>query len=204
MPTLLEYINQLQQEHRYRIKMAFQPSDRQLEVLERHMKKYDALEVGRPEKLMLQAQPMDFPQLGGHEIVIVDVVTRLPISTPILNAELRSLLFVKDGMIKVFGRDEPVEKEMEDDSEPNYEAKLGTDYSDAEANEHAADDAAGDKYNQALLKDLDKANKERKDSIAQGVGKITTGPEYEVPKDGQKSPMSSIKNPLPTAKSVRR
>ena len=184
--------------------MAFQPSDRQLEVLERHMKKYDALEVGRPEKLMLQAQPMDFPQLGGHEIVIVDVVTRLPISTPILNAELRSLLFVKDGMIKVFGRDEPVEKEMEDDSEPNHEAKLGTDYSDAEANEFAAGDAAGDKYNQALLKDLDKANKERKDSIAQGVGKITTGPEYEVPKDGQKSPMSSIKNPLPTAKSVRR
>ena len=204
MPTLLEYINQLQQEHRYRIKMAFQPSDRQLEVLERHMKKYDALEVGRPEKLMLQAQPMDFPQLGGHEIVIVDVVTRLPISPPSLNVELRSLLFVKDGMIKVFGRDEPVEKQIEDDSEPNHEAKLGTDYSDAEANTIAADDAAGDKYNQAMLKDLDKANKERKDSIAQGVGKITTGPEYEVPKDGQKSPMSSIKNPLPTAKSVRR
>lgn len=204
MPTLLEYINQLQREHRYRIKMAFQPSDRQLEVLERHMKKYDALEVGRPEKLMLQAQPMDFPQLGGHEIVIVDVVTRLPISPPALNAELRALMFVKDGMIKVFGRDEPVEKEIEDDSEPNTEAKLGTDYSDAEANAVSADNAAGDKYNQALLKDLDKANKERKDSIAQGVGKITTGPEYEVPKDGQKSPMSSIKNPLPTAKSIRR
>lgn len=204
MPTLLEYINQLQQEHRYRIKMAFQPSERQLEVLERHMKKYDALEVGRPEKLMLQAQPMDFPQLGGHEIVIVDVVTRLPISPPMLNVELRSLMFVKDGMIKVFGRDEPVEKQIEDDSEPNHEAKLGTDYSEAEANAVAADDAAGDKYNQGLLKDLDKANKERKDNIAQGVGKITTGPEYEVPKDGQKSPMSSIKNPLPTAKSVRR
>lgn len=204
MPTLLEYINQLQQEHRYRIKMAFQPSERQLEVLERHMKKYDALEVGRPEKLMLQAQPMDFPQLGGHEIVIVDVVTRLPISPPMLNVELRSLMFVKDGMIKVFGRDEPVEKQIEDDSEPNHEAKLGTDYSEAEANAVAADDAAGDKYNQELLKDLDKANKERKDNIAQGVGKITTGPEYEVPKDGQKSPMSSIKNPLPTAKSVRR
>ena len=184
--------------------MAFQPSDRQLEVLERHMKKYDALEVGRPEKLMLQAQPMDFPQLGGHEIVIVDVVTRLPISPPMLNAELRALMFVKDGMIKVFGRDEPVEVEIEDDSEPNHEAKLGTDYSEAEANPVAADDAAGDKYNQAMLKDLDKANKERKDSIAQGVGKITTGPEYAEPKDGQKSPMSSIKNPLPTAKSVRR
>jgi hypothetical protein len=183
--------------------MAFQPSDRQLEVLERHMKKYDALEVGRPEKLMLQAAPMDFPQLGGHEIVIVDVVTRLPISPPSLNAELRALMFVKDGMIKVFGRDEPVEKQIEDDAEPNHEAKLGTDYSEAEANAVSAD-AAGDKYNQAMLKDLDKANKERKDSIAQGVGKITTGPEYEGPKDGQKSPLSSIKNTLPTAKNVRR
>jgi len=102
MPTLLEYINQLQREHRYRIKMAFQPSERQLEVLERHMKKYDALEVGRPEKLMLQAQPMDFPHLGGHEIVIVDVVTRLPISMPVLQSELHGLMFVKDGMVKVF------------------------------------------------------------------------------------------------------
>ena len=105
MPTLLEYISKLQREHRYRIKMAFQPTEQQLEVLERHMKKYDALEVGRPEKLMLQAQPMDFPQLGGHEIVILDVVTRLPISMPTLEAELRGLLFVRDGTIRVFGRD---------------------------------------------------------------------------------------------------
>ena len=111
MPTLLEYINQLQREHRYRVKMAFKPSDRQLESLERHMKKYDALEVGRPEKLMLQAVPMDFPLLGGHEIVIVDVVTRLPVSPPVLESELKNLMYVADGLLKVFGRDEPIEQQ---------------------------------------------------------------------------------------------
>lgn len=200
MPTLLEYINQLQQEHRYRIKMAFQPSDRQLEVLERHMKKYDALEVSRPEKLMLQAQPMDFPQLGGHEIVIVDVVTRLPISPPALEAELRSLLFVREGVLRVFGRDEPIEKQIEEETpEGEYVTLLGND--GAESTEQ---DCVGDKYNQALLKDLDKTNKERKDSSTVGLNKITSGPEYEGPADGTKSPLSKVTNTLPTAKGMKK
>ena len=110
MPTLLEYISKLQREHRYRIKMAFQPSEQQLEVLERHMKKYDALEVGRPEKLMLQAIPMDFPGYGGHEVVLVDVVTRLPLSPAVLESELRGLLGTSEGTIRVIGRDEPREQ----------------------------------------------------------------------------------------------
>jgi hypothetical protein len=209
MPTLLEYINQLQREHRYRIKMAFQPTERQLEVLERHMKKYDALEVGRPEKLMLQASPMDFPQLGGHEIVIVDVVTRLPISPPMLNAELRALMFIKDGMLKVFGRDEPVEKEIEAGDEEHTQADpiTGTEYSDAEANPLKADDASGDKYNQSMLKDLDKARAEAKASIVKTDTKsdaAMSDPTWETPADGKNSPLSSIKNPMPTAKGLRK
>lgn len=188
--------------------MAFGPTERQLEVLERHMKKYDALEVSRPEKLMLQAQPMDFPQLGGHEIVIVDVVTRLPISMPMLEAELRALLFVKDGMIRVFGRDEPVEKEMEADAKVNTEAKLGTDYSEAEANAVTADEASGDKYNQSLLKDLDKARAEAKATIVKTEAKSDakmSDPTWEGPSDGKTSPLnSSIKNELPTAKGIKR
>ncbi|CAB4241507.1 hypothetical protein UFOVP71_45 [uncultured Caudovirales phage] len=207
MPTLLEYINQLQREHRYRIKLAFEPTDRQLEVLERHMKKYDALEVGRPEKLMLQATPMDFPQLGGHEIVIIDVVTRLPVSMPSLEAELRGLLFVRDGTIRVFGRNEPIEKQIEDDKEPNTEAKLGTDYSEAEANAISADDAAGDKYNQNLLKELDKARADAKASIVKSEAKSDakkSDPTWEGPADGKKSPLNTINNPMPTAKGLKK
>ena len=194
MPTLLEYINQLQREHRYRVKMAFQPTDRQLESLERHMKKYDALEVGRAEKLMLQAVPMDFPKLAGHEIVIVDVVTRLPVSTPVLEVELSGLLSVQKGALKVFGRDEPIEQQIEVEADVNTEAKLGTDYSDSEANAVSADKAAGDKYNQEMLDAADKSGKERKANITQQVGKITSGPDYTGPADGKTSPIGTKQN----------
>jgi len=202
MPTLLEYINLLQNEHRFRIKMVFQPSDKQLETIERHLKKYDALEVGRPEKLMLQAIPMDFPQHGGHEIVIVDIVTRLPISPAMLEAELRNLLGAAEGTLKVFGRDEPVQKEIE--KEPNdspYEVKIGEDYRANEANPVKADETTGDKYNQSMLKDYDKANKERKDSIRKPFTKTTSGPIYDEPKDGKTSPLGTHK---PTFKNPRK
>jgi len=198
MPTLLEYINQLQREHRFRIKMVFPPSDKQLETIERHLKKYDALEVGRPEKLMLQAIPMDFPQHGGHEIVIVDIVTRLPISPHMLEAELRTLLGAAEGTLKVFGRDEPVQKEIE--KEPNnspYEVKTGEDYRANEANTAKADDASGDKFNQSMLKDLDTANKERKDSIRKPFTKTTSGPSFDETKDGQTSPIGTRKQTIP-------
>lgn len=191
MPTLLEYINQLQREHRYRVKMAFQPSDRQLESLERHMKKYDALEVGRPEKLMLQAVPMDFPQLGGHEIVIVDVVTRLPVSAPMLENELRNLLYVAEGTLKVFGRNEPIEQQCEEEKpEGEYKPLIGN---DSEASSTCAD-TVGDKYNQDTLAAADKAGKERKANITQNVGKITSGPDYEGPADGKTSPIGTKQN----------
>lgn len=193
MPTLLEYINQLQREHRYRVKMAFQPSDRQLETLERHMKKYDALEVGRPEKLMLQSSPMDFPQLGGAEIVIVDVVTRLPVSSPVLEQELRTLMFVSEDLLKVFGRNEPIEQQIEQEKpEGEYKTLLGND--DAEQTEQ---DCVGDKYNQEMLDAADKAGKERKANITQQVGKVTTGPEYSSPADGKTSPVGSTVNKKP-------
>jgi len=194
MPTLLEYINQLQREHRYRVKMAFQPTDRQLESLERHMKKYDALEVGRAEKLMLQAQPMDFPKLAGHEIVIVDVVTRLPVSPPVLEVELSNMLSVAKGALKVFGRDEPVEQQIEAEANVNTEAKLCTDYSEAEANAVSADEAAGDKYNQEMLNAEDKAGKERRANITQQIGKVTSGPDYTGPADGKTSPIGTKQN----------
>jgi hypothetical protein len=204
MPTLLEYINQLQREHRYRIKMVFQPSESQLETVERHMKKYDALEVGRPEKLMLQAQPMDFPHHAGHEIVIMDVVTRLPVSMPTLESELRTLLFASEGALKVFGRDEPVEQQMEAEAKEPAEAITGTEYTSAEANAVSADESFGDKYTQNLLKDLGNARADAKENIVKAEAKSEakeSQPDFEV--KNSPSPLSSVKNPKVQAKGTK-
>lgn len=178
MPTLLEYINQLQREHKYRVKMVFSPSEKQLETLERHMKKYDALEVGRPEKLMLQAIPADFPNYGGHEVVVMDVTTRLPIQPVMLEAELRELLRVPEGTLKAFGTDEPLEKQTQkamEESDEEYEAITGTDYQDKEANEVSAKDVAGDEYVAELV---DSASKDdsRKVVLSKESDATTSGP----------------------------
>lgn len=204
MPTLLEYINQLQREHRFRIKMVFQPTDRQIEVLERHMKKYDALEVGRPEKLMLQAIPMDFPGYGGHEIVIVDVVTRLPLSPILLEAELRNLIGASEGTIRVLGRDEPREQEADKNvSDKEYEPRVGADYSKDEANPVSAKETTGDEYNQNMLKFLQDTRKDTKSGIVKTDAKSnakSNGPTWESPTDGKKSPLNVVNNPKPTGK----
>jgi hypothetical protein len=96
---------------------------------------------------------------------------------------------------------------MEDDSEPNHEAKLGTDYSDAEANPVKAEDAAGDTYNQNLLKELDKNRADAKAGIVKSGTKsdaAACAPTWEGPADGKKSPLNTIKNPMPTAKGMKR
>jgi len=178
MPTLLEYINQLQRDHRYRIKMVFTPTERQIESFERHLKKYDALEVGRPEKLMLQSLPPDFPGYGGHEVIHIDVVTRLPASPYSLTNELRSLLMVPEGTLKVFSFDEPLTQQEEAaNAEPSeYKVKTGEDYADNEANPVKAEDVAGDAYVEKMLKNAAKDDR-RKVVLATKSDAKESGPE---------------------------
>ncbi len=191
MPTLLEYINQLQREHRYRIKMVFAPSERQLESIERHMKKYDALEVGRPEKLMLQSMPPDFPQYGGHEIVLVDVVTRIPVSPSMLEAELRGLLMVPEGTLRAFSHDDPVVQQDDAKESNEYEVKVGADYSDKEANPVKADEVAGDAYVENVLKDAAKDDR-RKVVLAKETDAKASGPVLN-DKSSSASPLTKVK-----------
>jgi hypothetical protein len=199
MPTLLEYINQLQREHKYRVKMVFQPSEKQLESLERHLKKYDALEVGRPEKLMLQATPRDFPQHGGHEIVQLDVVTRLPASQYSLTEELVRLLDVPDGTLKVFDWNEPFMKDEELKEVPEeYEVLTGSDYTEAEKNPVKPNDISGDEYVEEFVKNASKDDG-TKPVLATKTDAKANGPIMN-DKTKSTSPLSKVNNPLPKAK----
>lgn len=196
MPTLLEYINQLQREHRYRIKMVFTPSERQLESIERHMKKYDALEVGRPEKLMLQALPPDFPQYGGHEIVMIDAITRLPVSPAMLEAELRGLLMVPEGTLRAFGHDELATRDRAPADAAEYTAKVGADYAKNEANPVKAEDVAGDAYVEKIVKAAAKDDR-RKVVLAAETDAKPSEPALN-DKTSSASPLSAVKRaPLP-------
>lgn len=194
MPTLLEYINQLQREHHYRVKSVVTLSDRHVESIERHLKKYDALEVGRPEKLMLQSMPPDFPGYGGHEVMILDVVTRLPVSAAMLESELRRILNIPEGQLKVYNKGDPFDQQMakaEEDGDGEYQTITGEEYRDSEANPVKAADAAGDDYVEKMLKDAAKDDR-RKVVLAKETDAKASGPLQNV-KDTAASPLTKTK-----------
>lgn len=179
MATLREYIEQLQQKHDIRIKLACEVSDDMVDKIERHLQKYDVQKVSAPNKTILQTRPLDFPNMEMAEIFIIDFSCHLPVSTGMLQQELAKLLNVQEGLVVVRNAIEPRELEAEHDEEgekikkqpEKVEAKLGKDYGKDEAAEQKADELFGDKYNTSFLKELKKLSDGRKKE--QGQKKIT-------------------------------
>ena len=175
MATLREYIEQLQQKHDIRIKIACEVSDEMMDKIERHLQKYDVQKVNTPNKTILQARPLDFPNMDMAEVYIIDFTCQLPVSTEMLHQELARLLNMQEGLIVVRNANEPREQEAEHDEEAKkfkkkpekLEAKLGTDYSKDEAAEQKADELYGDKFNSSFLKELKKMSDARRKELGQ-------------------------------------
>jgi len=111
--TLLEYIENNKKETVVRIKFAFEPESEQLDKLERHLKKYDVLQVSAPQRVMLQSTPLDFPDFKGIELYFVDFECELPVSSFMLQQEICKLLNTNPTLIKVRVENEPSEIEQE-------------------------------------------------------------------------------------------
>lgn len=175
MATLREYIEQLQQKHDIRIKIACEVSDEMMDKIERHLQKYDVQKVNAPSKTILQARPLDFPNMDMAEIYIIDFTCQLPVSTEMLHQELARLLNMQEGLIVVRNAIEPREIEAEHDEEAEkfkkkpekLEAKLGTEYSKDEAAEQKADELYGNKFNTSFLKELKKMSDARRKELGQ-------------------------------------
>lgn len=169
MATLREYIEQMQQKHEIRIKFACEVTDEMMDKIERHLTKYDAEKISSPSKTILQARPLDFPNLDMGEIYIIDFTANLPVSAETLHQELARILHVSEGEVVVRGVNDAREVEQEEEKlqkEPKQvEAKLGTDYSKDEASEVKAQDLYGDKFNNSLLKELKKISDAKKKEI---------------------------------------
>lgn len=165
MPTLFEYIEQLKEKHEVRVKFACEVTDEMMDKIERHLQKYDVEKVSSPSKTILQARPLDFPNLDMGEIYIIDFTSNLPVSNEMLHQELARILNVSEGLIVVRGANEAREQEQEEkakDKKEEYKAKIGTDYDKTEDSEQKASDLFGDKFNNSLLKELKKISDSKK------------------------------------------
>ena len=155
MKSFKQYLQESKQSYKFRVKLAHEPSDEQMDKIERHLAKYDVESVSAPKKLMLQSAPYDFPQLRGYEIHVVEFTTARPVSAYQIGIELQNLLGLKDGLMKVRSEHEPLEQQEQASLESDGESHVllgDDDYSEAEKIDGT--DYYGDKYNTKFVQEL--------------------------------------------------
>jgi len=152
--SYIEYLNESKQTYKFKIKMASEPSDSDVDRIERHLIKYDVSKVSAPKKLMLQSTPVDFPHLRGYEIFCIEFETNMVASGYQIQIELQNMLGLNDGIMKVRAAHEPDEHDA-----PNEGDSILADPDYKEAEENKAEDSFGDKYNTSFVQELLKLRK---------------------------------------------
>lgn len=162
MKSFKQYLQESKQTYNFRIKLAKELSNEELDRIERHLVKYDVQKFSAPKKLMLQSTPYDFPQLRGYEIHVVEFTTALPASAYQIQIEIQNLIGISDGFMKVRSENEPLEQREQalQDAE-SAEKSLLEDPDYTEADKLNSEDFYGDKYNTNFVQELLKLRKEQ-------------------------------------------
>lgn len=161
MKSFREYLIESTKENHYALKLAMEPTDKQMDAVESFLKKFDLLDISKPKKL--EKDGIDFYNVPHNNIYQINVTAGMPISQYILMQQLRNVLNIPEEYIVVRSANEPIEVHAEDmefkgpaydptkDSKLSSRARLSTDrfYDDAE--QPLVTDVFGDDYNKRLM-----------------------------------------------------
>jgi len=112
MKSFYQYLSELKKEYKYKLKLAVPVTDEMMDSLENILKRYDAIDVSRPKKSILQHNEIDFPGIGPVESYTINIVTERPLITQSLVSALQSGLNVSERFIRIRGENEPVTVEQ--------------------------------------------------------------------------------------------
>lgn len=159
MKSFKQYLQESKQSYDFKIKLATELTDEQVDRVERHLVKYDVQNFSAPKKLMLQSSPIDFPTMRGIEVYVIEFTTALPASGFQIQEELKKLIGIGDGLMKVRGGHEP------DEAEQKEVKSILEDDEYTEAEKVDAKEFFGDEYNTKFVQELLKLRKNKeKDS----------------------------------------
>lgn len=161
MKSFKQYLAESAKSYTYRIKLAKELTNDQVDKIERHLIKYDVQQFSAPKKLMLQSTPYDFPQLRGYEIYVIEFTTTIPASAFQIQTEICNLTGITDGFLKVRSDMEPLEKQEQAKQAEEVVKSLLEDPDYNEADEINPEDFYGDKYNDSFVKELLKLRKDK-------------------------------------------
>lgn len=141
-----EYLNESNKSWKFSIKTIHDLSNEQCDRIEKHLGKYDSKGLGAAKKTILQSAPRDFPNHKGYEVYTHEFETDRIASGWQIQNDIRNMLGLTDGVLKVYGAHEPIES-IPPQSEDAEKVK--------------AEDHYGDEYNNSFIKELMKIKKEK-------------------------------------------
>jgi len=140
--------------------------------LESALEKFVVVKMSNGKKTPIQKRPLDFPALENERATYFETELQYPTTTQVLQQYIKNYCNIPESHVIVRNPNEPQEAYQEPKSDEPYEAKLNSAYEDGKDEQKSA----GSMRVMELLKELEKARKER--SAPDAVGEI------KAPKDG--------------------
>lgn len=151
--------------YEYKIKFCIEPTPEQMQALLYYVQKYDPIEISEPTRSIIQKNPLDFPDIENTEVYTIVLKTTLPVSSYVLQQEIKNWLGINEKFIVVRNKFEPVNIEsdyinaLNDINDEvknkgwNFISKLST---DEEYHDSEKIDNGSDYYSNDSLEDLKK------------------------------------------------
>ena len=196
MISFREFLTESAKQYKFRVKVAGEITDEQLEMIETALDKWGVASVSKPKRSPIQEHPTDFPDLVNTEVSVMEVVLNYPCTPMELGQCISETAKIPLQNLKAYNENDPGmaerEEEVENEDKP-FEVQLTAPYPKGDKNPQY-----GDKFNKQFLKDLEKMPKMK---IAGGnTSKAQTT--NDLPQ-GKLSPVGSTKVSKPTAKDIK-
>lgn len=190
MKSFTQYLTESKKTYAFKIKVAGDLPESFAADLKTATEKFSVVSLSKGKRTPVQESPMDFPMLKNQHVTVFDLEVNYPTTPQVLEAYLAQSCNCQTGHVIVRTANQAAEEYIEVEKESkDTKALLDQDY-ETESNQ----DVVGTNRTMSLLKDLSKANSERKSTIVKIEGKSDAGasdPEFEGPKDGTVSPVGS-------------
>lgn len=168
MKSFYEYLAESTKIYQYRVKTVVAVDADVMKRIEKALAKYDLVKITKPRKTIVQKLPKDFPNVKEGEVYILQIETRMPASSYLMQQELCGELGLNNGYLVVRGVNEPNELEavalelkLDGGEEPEAESVL--EKSNYEEAAPTGEVEYGDEYNKKLLGYLAKVASEREE-----------------------------------------
>ena len=190
MKSFTQYLTESKKTYAFKIKVAGDLPEEFDADLKAATEKFSVVKLSKGKRTPVQEAPMDFPMLKNQHVTVFDLEVNYPTTPQVLEAYLAHVCNCQQDHVVVRTANQAAEEYIEvEAAEKDKKALLDQDY-DTNDNQ----DTVGNNRTMSLLKDLAKANSERKATIVKIEGKSdakASEPEFEGPKDGTVSPVGS-------------